>query len=46
LTDGSVVVGALVLLGSPLDPDAPLLDDLGPLLTDLGPRLAAARASP
>ena len=44
LTDGSVVVGALVLLGSPLDPDAPLLDDLGPLLTDLGPRLAAARA--
>jgi len=44
LTDGSLVVGALVLLGSPLEPDAPLLEDLAPLLTDLGPRLAAARA--
>lgn len=44
LMDGSLVVGALVLLGPPLGPDAPLLDDLGPLLTDLGPRLAAARA--
>src|SRR2546430_6113619 len=45
LMDGSLVVGALVLLGPPLGPDAPLLDDLGPLLTDLGPRLAAARAA-
>ena len=44
LMDGSLVVGALVLLGPPLDPDAPLFDDLGPLLSDLGPRLAAARA--
>jgi diguanylate cyclase (GGDEF)-like protein len=44
LTDGSIVVGALVLLGPPFEPDAPLLDDLSPLLTDLGPRLAAARA--
>ena len=44
LTDGSLIVGALVLLGAPLEPDAPLLEDLGPLLTDLGPRLAAARA--
>ena len=44
LTDGSLVVGAMVLLGSPLAPDAPLLEDLGPLLRDLGPRLAAARA--
>jgi len=44
LTDGSLIVGALVLLGPPLEPDAPLLEDLGPLLTDLGPRLAAARA--
>ena len=44
LTDGSLPVGALVLLGSPLEPDAPLLEDLSPLLTDLGPRLAAARA--
>src|SRR2546430_4876277 len=45
LMDGSLVVGVLVLLGPPLGPDAPLLDDLGPLLTDLGPRLAAARAA-
>ena len=44
LTDGSLIVGALVILGAPLEPDAPLLEDLGPLLTDLGPRLAAARA--
>lgn len=44
LTDGSIVVGALVLMGPPLDPDTALLDDLSPLLTDLGPRLAAARA--
>jgi diguanylate cyclase (GGDEF)-like protein len=44
LLDGSIVVGALVLLGPPLEADAPLLDDLGPLITDLGPRLAAARA--
>ena len=43
LVDGSLVVGALVLLGPPLE-DASLLDDLSPLLTDLGPRLAAARA--
>jgi len=43
LLDGSIVVGALVLLGPPLD-DASLLEDLAPLLTDLGPRLAAARA--
>jgi len=44
LTDGSVVVGALVLLGPPLDPDTPPVEDLGPLLAELGPRLAAARA--
>jgi diguanylate cyclase (GGDEF)-like protein len=44
LTDGSVVVGALVLLGPPLDPDTPPVEDLGPLITELGPRLAAARA--
>jgi diguanylate cyclase (GGDEF)-like protein len=43
LLDGSRVVGALVLLGPPLE-DASLLQDLTPLLTDLGPRLAAARA--
>ncbi|MFN2570373.1 MAG: diguanylate cyclase [Gemmatimonadales bacterium] len=44
LTDGAVIVGALVLLGPPLDPDTPPVDDLGPLLAELGPRLAAARA--
>ncbi len=43
LLDGSRGVGALVLLGPPLE-DASLLEDLTPLLTDLGPRLAAARA--
>jgi diguanylate cyclase (GGDEF)-like protein len=44
LSDGSVVVGALVLLGPPLDPNTPPIDDLGPLIAELGPRLAAARA--
>ncbi|HET8713503.1 MAG TPA: GGDEF domain-containing protein [Gemmatimonadales bacterium] len=44
LLDGSIVVGALVVLGPPLEPDAPMLDDLSPLLTDLGPRIAAAQA--
>ena len=37
-------VGAFVLLGAPLEADAPMLDDLSPLLSDLGPRIAAARA--
>ena len=44
LLDGSIVIGAFVLLGPPLDADAPLLDDLSPLLADVGPRIAAARA--
>ncbi|HYU30445.1 MAG TPA: GGDEF domain-containing protein [Gemmatimonadales bacterium] len=44
LLDGSIVVGAFVLLGAPLEADAPMLDDLSPLLSDLGPRIAAARA--
>lgn len=44
LLDGAIVVGALVVLGPPPEPDAPMLDDLSPLLTDLGPRIAAARA--
>lgn len=44
LLDGSIVVGAFVVLGPPLEPDAAPLDDLSPLLTDLGPRIAAARA--
>ena len=44
LLDGAIVVGALVVLGPPLDADALALDDLSPLLNDLGPRMAAARA--
>jgi diguanylate cyclase (GGDEF)-like protein len=44
LMGGHVVIGALVLLGPPLDPDAPLIDHIGTLVTELGPRLAAARA--
>ncbi len=44
LLDGSIIVGALVVLGPPLEADAPILDDLGPVLTDLGPRIAAAQA--
>ena len=44
LMDGSAVVGAFVVLGPPLDPDVPMLDDLSPLITELGPRIAAARA--
>ena len=44
LADGNVVIGALVLLGAPLDPDAPLIEQVGTLVAELGPRLAAARA--
>jgi diguanylate cyclase (GGDEF)-like protein len=44
LLDGALAVGAFVVLGPPLEADAPLLDDLSPLLSDLGPRIAAARA--
>ncbi len=42
--DGHLVVGSLVLLGVPLDPDAPAMEQMGPLIAELGPRLAAARA--
>jgi diguanylate cyclase (GGDEF)-like protein len=42
--DGSIVVGALVLVGPPLDPDIGVMEDLGPLVAELGPRIAAARA--
>jgi two-component system cell cycle response regulator len=44
LADGNMVIGALVLLGAPLDPDAPLIEHMGTLVAELGPRLAAARA--
>ena len=43
LLDGPKVVGALVLLGAPLEDTSPL-EDLAPLIADLGPRLAAAQA--
>jgi len=42
--DGHVVVGALVLMGAALEPDAPEMEQIGPLIAELGPRLAAARA--
>src|SRR6266550_9527084 len=42
--DGHVVVGSLVLLDTPLAPDAPAMEQIGPLIAELGPRLAAARA--
>lgn len=42
--DGHVVVGALVLMGSALEPDAPEMEQIGPLIAELGPRLAAAQA--
>jgi diguanylate cyclase (GGDEF)-like protein len=44
LVDGNLVIGALVLLGPPLDPGAPLIEHVGTLVGELGPRLAAARA--
>jgi len=44
LEDGKLVVGALVVFGTPLDPDTPLLGQVGSLLAELGPRLAAAKA--
>ncbi len=44
LADGNMVIGALVLLGAPLDPGAPLIEHMGTLVSELGPRLAAARA--
>ena len=44
LADGNMVIGALVLLGAPLDPEAPLIEHMGTLVAELGPRLAAARA--
>jgi diguanylate cyclase (GGDEF)-like protein len=42
--DGHVVVGSLVLQGTPLEPDAPAMEQIGPLIAEVGPRLAAARA--
>jgi diguanylate cyclase (GGDEF)-like protein len=44
LMDGHHVVGALVLIGSPVAPDSPQADQMHRLLAELGPRLAAAQA--
>ena len=44
LMDGSIAVGAFVVLGPPVDADGPIIDDLSRLLSDLGPRVAAAQA--
>lgn len=44
LVDGHFAIGALVLVGSPIEPDSPLSEQIGRLVVELGPRLAAARA--
>jgi len=44
LLDGHVALGALVLVGPPVDASGPLAEQIGRLLMELGPRLAAARA--
>lgn len=44
LVDGNIMIGALVLLGAPLDSEAPLIEHVGTLVAELGPRLAAAVA--
>jgi diguanylate cyclase (GGDEF)-like protein len=44
LLDGHYAVGALVLMGSPIEPDGALAEQIGRLVVELGPRIAAARA--
>ena len=44
LLDGHLRVGALVVLGPPLDPDSHVAVQLARLVGELGPRVAAARA--
>lgn len=44
LVDGHAGVGALILLGPPVEPDSTLAEQIGRLVIELGPRLAAARA--
>jgi diguanylate cyclase (GGDEF)-like protein len=44
LVDGNHAIGALVLVGSPLEPDNPRAERITRLVAELGPRLAAARA--
>ncbi|HXQ29199.1 MAG TPA: GGDEF domain-containing protein [Gemmatimonadales bacterium] len=44
LLDGHFAIGALVVLGPPIEPDTPLSEQLQRLVMELGSRLAAARA--
>lgn len=44
LVDGHFPIGALVLLGPPIERESPLAEQIGRLVVELGPRLAAARA--
>ena len=44
ILDGRVVVGALVLVGTPIAADAPVAEQVGRLVMELGPRVAAARS--
>ncbi|MGH7700977.1 MAG: GGDEF domain-containing protein, partial [Gemmatimonadales bacterium] len=44
LMDGNVAVGALVLVGTPVETGSPLAEQIARLVVELGPRLAAARA--
>jgi diguanylate cyclase (GGDEF)-like protein len=44
LVDGHFAIGALVLVGSPIESNSPLAEQIGRLVVELGPRLAAARA--
>jgi diguanylate cyclase (GGDEF)-like protein len=44
LVDGHFAVGALVIVGPPIDPASPLGEQLGRFVVELGPRLAATRA--
>jgi diguanylate cyclase (GGDEF)-like protein len=44
LLDGHFAIGALVLIGAPLDPETTKAEQVGRLVAELGPRLAAARA--
>ncbi len=44
LLDGHGAVGAVVLVGPPIEPETPLAEQIGRLVIELGPRLAAARA--
>jgi diguanylate cyclase (GGDEF)-like protein len=44
LVDGRLAIGALVLVGAPLQGDSPVVEQISRLVAELGPRLAAAKA--